>query len=162
MRHLKHLKYQIIYPIGLIAFIIWGPTLSNSDTYKLVVIVLTVTTIPTLLIHLTYFLINKNSSVTLKDNSITIQTKEEKREIGFEEITDLKRVMTNNFAEGNTPFLPWEDYHYFILTTNSNQFIITSLLVDRLDEKITIDKNKLTTEIDWFPIITQTTKKKED
>lgn len=126
-----------------------GPPLSNSEILTYSACLLSVTVFPTLLIHLTYFKSNKNQSIILFDNEMIIQTKNEREEIKYNEITNLKRVMTNNYAKKNIPFLPWENYHYFIVTTKFNQFIITSLLVDRLDEKISIDDDKITTELDF-------------
>lgn len=108
--------------------------------------------IPTLVIHFNYYFKNRNDSLEIDGGLVVLSNGNDHRTISIDEITAIRCYMTTNFAEKNTPWLPWEEYHFFVIVTDAEYYVITSLMFPRLHEKIAIEEDKIVIIKDWFPI----------
>jgi hypothetical protein len=154
--HVFHLRSQLVYIIiaGIYVFYMINSygKYNLTEYFKPALFIIGVALIPTLIIHFNYYFINRNDRLEISGGLVIFSRRNKNYEIPIEQITKIQCFMTNNFAEKNTPWLPWEEYHFFVIQTGTDDYIITSLLYPKLHEVLSIAKEKIVVVKDWFPI----------
>lgn len=135
--HLKHLFVITLTTITVVfalKYILRGEgwVLYDYLIYNSIFILILV--VPTIVLHVNYYLKNHNMQLYEDSNSIILEVDEGRIELSK---TTIKRVdYYVSFAkfEKRTPWLPWDEYHHVIIhLENGEQIIITSLLLENLD-----------------------------
>jgi hypothetical protein len=105
--------------------------------------------IPTLFLHIEYYLINKNDTVNINAIQKTITFNNQKSFV-FNDIEKIILVLTPVlYRKGIIRIMPFDNYHYAIIKMkDSRQFIFTNLMAFRVEEVmklisgVPIDKKK--------------------
>ncbi len=111
-------------------------------------------TIPTLVLHIQYYLKNKDTILKINYNtcSIYLEQKGTKIEFTFKDIKYIRRVKELEYARRGTYFLPWGLFNYSVLyLTDDSRIVITSYLIIDLD--IPIDDSKKELIQVYYPFI---------
>lgn len=92
--------------------------------------------IPQCFIHLSYYYRDKDKALlfNLTAGKLTITDKEVSENFLLDDIKHVFHYVSYSFAEKRMGWYPWEGYNYSkIILKNGRQYIITSLLVRRLE-----------------------------
>lgn len=91
--------------------------------------------IPVLFLHFQYFYANKNLTFSseLDNKRFIFSNNEFRKTVNFSDVKKIDIYMVPSMYRGsNIQLLPFEDYHYAIIKTHNEDFIVTSLLVKNL------------------------------
>jgi hypothetical protein len=110
--------------------------------------------LPTIIIHLNYFFVNKNTEMIIypEKKSIRFFEKETWKQFGLYEIEKVEVYMSPQLYRKSTGFTPWDSYHYTKLCLKDGKSLfITCLMANEWD----IQLNDLPRQIiqSQFPII---------
>lgn len=98
------------------------------------IIMFVVGVLPTVIIHINYYLVNRGDICIYEDGIITIKHKGASTSFNLEDIDRIERHMSFNLAADRVGFAPWDLYNHSIIYLKDKQrFIITSLLVPNLN-----------------------------
>lgn len=91
--------------------------------------------IPKLLLHINYYLTNRNMIVYFYDSQKQIRVICKARNIKFN-LSDIQNIIeykTYPNAENRNGWMPWDDYHYSLVELyNGDKFYFTSLILPNL------------------------------
>lgn len=137
--HYKPLKF-LIYGSLMFGFTIY--VINQNGTYstqvgRFLTIYYLALTLPTLFLHIEYYLRNRNDVFTLDVLNKTICLNNQDR-IRFDEIEKITYFMPPVWhRKGFVRFLPFEDYHYArIVMKNGTSFIFTCLLSHDVEDAL--------------------------
>lgn len=154
--HIKHLRFQVLAMVvagGFVYYMIHSFGMQDLPSYlNKGLVIIGASLLPTLVLHINYGCINGRDCIDVRDDQILFDKRGETHAIYLDEIVGIRCYMTYNLANNSLPALPWDDYHFFVVQTNTSYFIITSLLYPRLHERLKIERDKIVIVKDWFPI----------
>jgi hypothetical protein len=145
-RHVRCFRDQLLIIIFITIVVIFFPIGSKIQSWFFAFLI---SVLPTLIIHLSYSIIDSGTAIRISQNKLIFQNKEVYREFDLTSSSNIECYLTNNLRYGNTPFLPWENYFYIKITDSNETIYLTSLLLDIKDLKAIANVNFHT---DWFPI----------
>ena len=90
--------------------------------------------VPTLFVHIEYYLINKNDLFTLNSIQRTFSF-DDRDAISFDQIEIIVLVLSPvMYRDSNLRFFPFDSYHYaVIIMKDGKRFVITNLMTFRID-----------------------------
>jgi len=149
--HFKHLFVILYYLI-----IIFGGTLYFSYSrngyinYKLAgllaLCVFILLILPQIILHLNYYSVNKNGtiSIDIANGSIFYKNKKENIVIEFNDVIAIDRYKSFPMAERRMYWFPWDAYNFTVINTvDGNKLTITSLVIPNIDPLLVILSNKI-------------------
>lgn len=148
--HFKHLWIQILFLI-ILPFVIHCIMLLRLGSYTeregftVSAITFLIFTIPHLILHFRYYLKNRKDVFQIDSLGKNFSYLSYGKEIRFSEsdIETMTCYKSRPFAEERMHILPWDIYHYSIITLKNGQKItITSLLIYEFDKMIKFDNLK--------------------
>lgn len=93
--------------------------------------------IPALYLHLEYLLMNRGLSYEITTNEFIQGENDQERTIKVEEIDKVIVYKSASMDKGGIPFLAIESYYYArIILKSGDEFILTRLLIPKLEEVI--------------------------
>lgn len=137
--HFKSLEFLIFGSLmftGLV-YILYKNEGYSKDLVNFFSIYYLIFLIPTLFIHIEYYLKNKNDVLIIDSSERTIIINKQKP-ILFSEIDNIIYIMPPVWhRKGFIRLLPFEDYHYAkIKMKNGKQFIFTCLMAYRVEDAL--------------------------
>lgn len=106
------------------------------------IIMFVVGVLPTIIIHISYYLANRGDICMYEDGIITIVHKGTSTSFNLDDIDRIERHMSFNLAADRAGFAPWDLYNHSIIhLKNKEKFIITSLLVPNLN--LPLEENRI-------------------
>jgi hypothetical protein len=150
--HFKSLEFLIYGSLlfaGLV-YVLYKNEGYSTDLVQFFSVYYLVLLVPTLFIHIEYYLKNRNDILIIDTSEKTISINGQKP-IFFSEIENITYVMPPVWhRKGFIRLLPFEDYHYAkIKMKNGEQFIFTCLMAYRVEDVlkqisgVPIEKRKL-------------------
>jgi hypothetical protein len=129
--------------------------------YKLFVVFLLfyilIIIVPVIIIHLNYYIFSKSAYFEITDNKFIIVKNGKSESHSKDDVVKIVFYMTaNKLKDSGFSNLPFEYYYYCkMILSNGDEFIITCLHSDKLDEVLTFNFSKLEIEKvrTFFPII---------
>jgi len=109
--------------------------------------------IPTLLIHLNYYFLNRYDRLIFDEsiNKFTILSKNKRQEFFIEDIIIVRQYKSHPFAENRSHWLPWDSYnHTLIELRDKDVVVVTSLLVPQL--VLPVEKERIVLKKTWFQL----------
>ncbi|WP_367916646.1 hypothetical protein [Leadbetterella sp. DM7] len=110
--------------------------------------------IPTLVIHLNYYYLNRGMKVYYEESKKQLRVAGKLSDITFyvSDIQSVTEVKTPPKAENRNMIFPWDEYHYSLVELkNGEKFYFTSLILPNLN--LPIDKSKITLKKRFYPAI---------
>lgn len=150
--HLKQIKgvlYGVIVGGGIIAIATHELDVPIHVRLLLPVILSLILCFDALVLHVRYWLLNRNTFLTLSDECIGIIENGSATEIHPCDIENFELNLTRPFFDNGPVWGPGEDYLYALIRLKSGkEFIITSLLLSKLKfperfMKISVRKQRL-------------------
>ncbi|MDM8178165.1 hypothetical protein QT327_28035 [Olivibacter sp. 47] len=119
-------------------------TNERIDVFFIISIFLfTITVVPTIVVHLNYYTVNRGDVVkyVYQEREIIIKHRGVSINFNLDDIEEVVRYMSFNFAANRSSVLPWDGYnHAVIRLKNGKKLTITSLLVPNLNLPIDAEK----------------------
>ena len=120
------------------------PNESNEDSIWIGVLAFVFFTVPAIIIHINYYLVNRGDVLeySAQQNIINITHRRVSTTFSLDDIDHIERSISFNLAHNQLWVVSWDGYnHSVIYLKNGNIFTVTSLLVPNLD--LPIEKDKL-------------------
>ncbi len=136
LSHLKQMRlilYGIVLGGGLVAIITHELDVPLHVRILLPVILFFVLGVDAVVLHIRYWMLNRNTSITLSDECIEISSNGNTTKVTPDKIEIFELNLTRPFFDHGPVWGPGEDYLYaFIRLKSGEEFVITSLLLARL------------------------------
>ncbi|HWV74948.1 MAG TPA: hypothetical protein VN040_24685 [Pseudosphingobacterium sp.] len=144
-----HLRNGWLIILGIILCVFFPyfmvfKTNERIEVFSIISIFLFVlTAIPIIVVHLNYYTVNKGDVLkyAYQEREIIITHKGISINFSLDDIEEVIRYMSFNFAANRSSVLPWDGYnHAVVRLKNGREFTITSLLVPNLNIPIEGDR----------------------
>ena len=158
----------LIYPIfifflfllvSLKLFIIF--TIENKYlAMSISVIFLLFLIIPFLILHFNYYIIDRNK-VLIIDNvtsEVRIINKEKEFTFHLDDIDRVRLINSKNYDDTYRMLMPWNTYYYMICLKNNDEFLVTRLVVRKLEKLLNV---RIVYKREAFPFISKNALKRE-
>ncbi|MES2560981.1 MAG: hypothetical protein V4590_14640 [Bacteroidota bacterium] len=135
-KSLEFLIYGSLF-FAILVYILYQNEGYSADLLQFFSVYYLVLLIPTLFLHIEYYLKNKNDILTI-DTCQELISINEQRPISFNEIEKITFFMPPVWhRKGIIRLLPFEDYHYAkIKMKNGEYFVFTCLMAYRVEEAL--------------------------
>ena len=113
-----------------------SPNESHEDSVLIGIIVFVVFGLPAVIIHVNYYLVNKDDILKYSDEhrKIVIIHKGVTTTFSLDDIDYVKQYISFNEAENRSPVATWDEYNHSVIYLKDGKiFTITSLLVAKLE-----------------------------
>jgi hypothetical protein len=126
--HLKALSFHLLGTLMMLVVLLWLHF--DKDITLIFAVFWLVYTIPTLYLHIEYYLQNKHDMFIIANQEITVEKHGKQTTYLARDIKEIVVYMAPNIIKGNYfRFLPIESYYYgHVKTITGQDLIITSLL----------------------------------
>jgi hypothetical protein len=155
LRHLWEIIIYLIIDVGAVFYMVHIYGKQDLHIFVLLAsIAFLIIFIPTIKIHLEYYIKNRNSNlkVNYKDKVVEYEHKGNKTTFQFEDIQLIDQYRTPALIEKRVGWLPWESYNYAkVKLKDGKQLIITCFLIDEFE--LPIDKAKIKIHKVFYPNI---------
>lgn len=136
LSHIKQIRlilYGIVLGGGLVAIMTQDLDVPIHVRILLPVILFLILGIDAVVLHIRYWMLNRNTLLTLSDKCIEININGNTTEISSDDIKTFELHLTRPFFDNGPVWGPGEDYLYaFIRLKTGKEFVITSLLLAKL------------------------------
>lgn len=149
----KQFKYiwVILIDIIIAIFFLYFMTykFGKQDFYlyiKIVTVIFLPPLIPTLYIHITYYIKNKNDLLIFdSDNEkLLLSNVSYQIEVSLNDIKCVIQYLTPALSEKRVGWLPWDSYNYFkFVLKDKREFTFTCLILDEFIIPIDLDKQEI-------------------
>lgn len=136
IKALEFLIYGSLLFAGLV-YVLYKNEGYSTDLVQFFSVYYFILLVPTLFLHIEYYIKNKNDVLIIDASQKTI-TINEQNPISFSEIESITYVMPPVWhRKGTIRFLPFEDYHYAkIIIKGGGEFIFTCLMAYRVEDAL--------------------------
>lgn len=123
------------------------PNQRNEDSIWIGIIVFVLFTVPAIIIHINYYLVNRGDVLeySRRQKEIRITHRGISTTFSLDDIEHIERSISFNRAANRSSVLPWDGYtHSVVHLKNGDVFTVTSLLVP--DFNLPLEKEKVITK----------------
>lgn len=140
--HFISLKWLLIYLVVLIIILLYFYVKTDFDGILVFAFFSLFQIVPSIYLHFMYFNIDKNKLVEFNDDEIKLTIKNQVYIYKTEEIDKIIIFKSANMDKYGIPFMVFENYYFTkIMLKSKSNFILTSLLDNRIEEKLKKIKN---------------------
>jgi hypothetical protein len=147
--HLISLKWLFFYILLSLIFLIYFYIEGGSDGLFILLIMALPQILPTIYVHLKFYFKNKSDICNIYENRFEITSSNIKNTYFVDDISKIVVYKSGN-RDGIT-FLTFENYYYVkVFLKNGNSLTLTSLLDNRIEDKLKIIKGVTFSTIKGF------------
>lgn len=131
-RQLLALQDLIIFSILLIIafFLIGNYDGFGIELYIYFILFFGVNALLVFIVHFQYYMLSKHTSLIIQNSNIQIKKGGKEQIISFNEIQSVQVfVMPSLYRGSSIQILPFENYHYALILTPKDTYIVTSLMM---------------------------------
>ncbi len=132
---LRVLWYQIVGTISMFGICYFYNF--DKDITNVFIIGWLVYTLPTVYLHIEYYIANRNFSLEISNTNLVVKKGEKSTQYSIDEIEKVYLYKAKNLDKKQIQIVSMESYYYFKLVTNKGEEIILTCLLDpKIDDII--------------------------
>lgn len=137
--HLVSLKWLLLYIFISLILVLYFYIEGGNDGLLILLIMALAQILPTIYIHLKFYFKNKSDICNIYEDRLEITSSNKNNSYFVEDISKIVVYKSGN--RDGIPFLTCENYYYVkVFLKNGNSIVLTSLLDNRIEDKLKIIK----------------------